>query len=104
MGWMYVLIAAASEMFGALGLSLFSKHRNLINGLMYYGGLGLSLFFLYQSFHYLQTSVAYAVWVGIGTAGVVIMNMLFFGEAKNLARILSLLAIVAGVVGLKAMS
>lgn len=103
MGWIYLLIAATCEIFGGMGLHFFSKKRNLANGALYFGGLGLSLAFLYAAFNYLQISVAYAVWTGIGTAGIVIVNMLLFGESKSPKRILSLIAIILGVVGLKVM-
>ncbi|WP_213423424.1 DMT family transporter [Bhargavaea massiliensis] len=104
MGWMFVAVAAFFEVLGAVGLNLYSKKKNRVNLLMYGGGFGLSFALLYQSFAYLQLSVAYAVWVGLGTAGAVVLNMLLFGESKNLQRILSLLVIVAGVVGLKMVS
>jgi len=104
MGWIYVFVAAISEMFGAWGLNTYSKKRSWASGVVYFGGLGLSLVFLYQSFRYLQVSVAYAVWIGLGTAGIVLMNMLFFGESRSPGRLISLLAIIIGVVGLKALS
>lgn len=49
-------------------------------------------------------SIAYSVWVGIGTASAVVLNMVFFNEPKNMGRILSLILIIIGVVGLKAVS
>ncbi|MFD2209798.1 DMT family transporter [Virgibacillus halophilus] len=104
MGWLFVTLAAVSELVGVLGLNLFSRKRNIWHGLIYAGGLGLSFAFIYASFQYLPTSVAYAVWTGIGTAGAVILNMLFFGESKNAFRLVSLLAIIVGVTGLKAIS
>ena len=52
----------------------------------------------------LQVSVAYAVWIGIGTAGAVLLNMFLFGESKSKARIISVFLIVCGVTGLKALS
>ncbi|QED46233.1 DMT family transporter [Cytobacillus dafuensis] len=104
MGWLLVLIAAASEIAGAIGLKLYSQQKSLKNGLLYIGGFGASFVFLYASFNYLQVSIAYAVWIGIGTAGAVLLNMLLFGESKNRGRIISLGLIIIGVVGLKALS
>ncbi|MBS5914289.1 MAG: SMR family transporter, partial [Paenibacillus macerans] len=49
-------------------------------------------------------SIAYAVWIGIGTSAAVLVNMIFFGESKSIGRMISLLIIVVGVVGLKAVS
>ena len=49
-------------------------------------------------------SIAYAVWMGLGTAGAVIVNMMFFGESRKLSRIISVTLIIVGVVGLKMVS
>ncbi|MBR2567954.1 MAG: multidrug efflux SMR transporter [Paenibacillus sp.] len=104
MGWLFVFIAAICEMVGVVGLKKYSQNKSLKNGTVFLGGFGVSFAMLYTSFHYLQVSVAYAVWVGIGTAGAVLINMFFFGEGKSTARIISLLAIIIGVTGLKALS
>lgn len=104
MGWLFVILAAISEVVGVVGLKMFSQKKSLKSGLIYAGGFGTSFAFLYISFIYLQVSVAYTVWIGIGTAGAVLINMLFFGESRSTGRILSVLLIVVGVVGLKALS
>ncbi|GGB38552.1 QacE family quaternary ammonium compound efflux SMR transporter [Virgibacillus dakarensis] len=104
MGWFYIFLAAVFEVIGVLGLKLFSQERTMKHGVIYLGGLGGSFAFLYASFLRLQVSVAYAVFIGIGTAGAVLLNMIFFGESRNIFRILSLVAIIIGVVGLKALS
>ena len=44
---------------------------------------------------------AYAVWTGIGAAGAAIMGMLLFNEPRDVARLLFIVLIVSGVVGLK---
>ena len=104
MGWLYVALAALFEFIGVIGLNKYSKKKTIPTGLLYVVGFGLSFLFLYTSFQYLQVSTAYAVWIGIGTAGAVLLNMVFFGESKSLSRIGSLTLIIIGVVGLKALS
>ncbi|MEJ8545014.1 DMT family transporter [Brevibacillus borstelensis] len=104
MGWLFVTIAAISEIVGVVGLKLFSQRKNLRNGGLFVGGFALSFAFLYQAFGYLQLSIAYAVWIGIGTAGAVLINMIFFGESRSATRIVSLLLIIIGVTGLKLVS
>lgn len=104
MGWTLVFLAALSEFVGVIGLKKFSENRSWATGLMYYGGFGTAFYFLYNSFKYLQVSTAYAVWIGVGTAGAVLINMIFFGESKSVGRVASLCLIVFGVVGLKALS
>jgi len=103
-GWLYVFLAAVSEIFGVIGLKMYSQKKTVKSGLLYLGGLGASFAFLYLSFNYLQVSIAYAVWIGIGTAGAVLINMIFFDESRSLGRIISVLLIIIGVVGLKALS
>jgi quaternary ammonium compound-resistance protein SugE len=49
----------------------------------------------------LPVGTAYAVWVGIGAIGTAILGMVLFQEAANLGRILSLLCILCGIIGLK---
>lgn len=104
MGWVFILMASMFEMIGVVGLKLASQQKSLKNNVLYVGGLCTSVAVLYQAFAYLPVSVVYAVWVGIGTAGAVIVNMIFFGESKSLSRIVSLSAIIIGVIGLRAVS
>jgi paired small multidrug resistance pump len=104
MGWIFVFFAAMSEIVGVIGLKLYSQNKTIRNTLLYVGGFGLSFALLYTSFNYLQLSIAYAVWIGIGTVGAVLINMILFGESKSVARVISIIAIVIGVAGLKAIS
>ncbi len=103
MGWFYVFLAAVSELIGVLGLNLFSKKHTFKNSIIYLGGLGASFIFIYSSFRYLPLSIAYTVWIGIGTAGAVLINMIFFGESKSWKRIASIIAIIIGVIGLESL-
>lgn len=104
MGWIYVIMAAVSEIVGVAGLNMYSKKKSWKNGILFIGGFATSFAFLYLSFQYLQVSIAYTVWVGIGTGGAVLLSMLLFGESKSKARIISVLLIIAGVIGLKAIA
>lgn len=104
MGWLLVMMGALMETVGVIGLKRYSQRKDLLNTLLFFGGFGASFVLLYQSFRFLQLSVAYAVWIGMGTAAAVLVNMLFYGESRSIARLLSLAVIVAGVVGLKAVS
>lgn len=104
MGWLFVLLAAISEVVGVVGLKMFSQNKTWRNGFVYGIGFAASFAFLYTAFKYLQVSVAYAVWIGIGTAGAVLINMFAFGESRSVGRIVSVLLIIIGVVGLKALS
>jgi quaternary ammonium compound-resistance protein SugE len=49
----------------------------------------------------LPVGTAYAIWVGIGAVGTVVLGIVLFDEPVNALRIGSVLLIVAGLVGLK---
>ncbi|PED41292.1 DMT family transporter [Bacillus cereus] len=104
MGWFFVVCAAICEIIGVIGLKMYSQNKTLKNGGIYLCGFGVSFAFLYTSFQYLQVSVAYAVWIGIGTTGAVLVNMFLFGEPKSKARVISVILVICGVTGLKALS
>ena len=52
----------------------------------------------------IPAGMAYAIWSGIGAVGVAVLAMASFGESRNLVRVLCLLLIVSGIVGLKLVS
>lgn len=49
----------------------------------------------------LPVGTAYAVWVGIGAVGVTLAGIVYFGEAVTPQRLLCILLVVTGVVGLR---
>lgn len=104
MGWFFVFLASISEIVGVIGLKMYSDKKTLPTASLYFGGFATSFFFLYHSFNFLQVSISYAVWIGIGTAGAVLINMFVFGEPKSTQRFISVAIIIIGVVGLKAVS
>ncbi|MFZ1246053.1 MAG: SMR family transporter, partial [Azonexus sp.] len=44
------------------------------------------------------------VWTGIGAVGTAILGMFLFGESREVARLISIGLIVAGIIGLKLMT
>jgi small multidrug resistance pump len=48
----------------------------------------------------LDVGIAYAVWAGVGTALIAVIGIIYFKESLTLVKVLSLLLIIMGVVGL----
>jgi quaternary ammonium compound-resistance protein SugE len=68
-------------------------------------GAGISsVFLLSLSLKSLPVGTGYAVWTGIGGAGVVILGMIFLGESAAPPRLLCLGLILVGIIGLKLVS
>lgn len=64
----------------------------------------LSMFLLAQSLRTLPVGTAYAVWTGIGAAGTAIVGMLWLGESREVLKLVSLVLLIAGIIGLRVTS
>ena len=63
--------------------------------------MGVSVLLLAMAVKHLPLGTAYAVWTGIGAVGTVLMGIWLFNEPATLARVLCLLLIIGGILGLK---
>jgi len=61
-------------------------------------GYALSIWLLTIVIREIPVSVAYAVWSGLGTAGIAVIGVLLLGEGLDLLKASALLMIIAGVV------
>lgn len=59
-----------------------------------------SLVLLSLALKKIEVSVAYAVWSGLGTALIALVGFFVFKETLGVAKIFSLVLIIAGVIGL----
>jgi quaternary ammonium compound-resistance protein SugE len=99
--WLFLLIAGLLEIvFATLIVASKGFTRPLVTLCIIVVAI-LSLYCLSQAAKTLPIGTAYAVWTGIGAAGTAIIGIFFMREPANFFRILSLLLIVSGVIGLK---
>jgi len=61
----------------------------------------ISLWLLGLAMKSLPIGTAYSVWVGVGSVGTVILGIVLLGEPVNVARLISIMLIIAGIIGLK---
>lgn len=102
--WVYLFIAGLMETGWAIGLKYtegWTKFWPSVATVVLMAG---SFYLLSRSLEDLPVGTAYAVWTGIGAVGTVIIGMLVLGESRDTLRILCLLLIVSGIVGLKIVS
>ncbi len=99
--WIDLLIASVLEIAWALGLKSTQGFTRLVPSILVGIGMVLTYVFLARAVRTLPIGTAYAVWTGIGAVGAAIGGMILFGEPRNTLRIVSILLIVAGIVGLK---
>jgi len=101
MAWFSLFIAGLFEIGWAIGLKYTDGFSKLWPSVWTIVSMIVSLLFLEYALRTLPVGTAYAVWVGIGAVGTAILGMCLFNESRDIARIICLLLIVAGVIGLK---
>jgi quaternary ammonium compound-resistance protein SugE len=102
MAWTYLGIAAVFEIIFALSMKYANGFTSLVptfvTAVAAIGGIG----FLTLAMKTIPVSVAYPIWTAIGTLGTVLLGFVLLDERLTTGKVLSALAIVAGVAGLKA--
>jgi quaternary ammonium compound-resistance protein SugE len=101
MPWVFLIAAGALEIVWAIGLKQSDGFTRLIPSsitiIAMLGSFGL----LGWAIRDLPVGIAYAVWTGIGTLGVVLVSAIWLREGLGLLQMLCVIAIGGGIVGLK---
>ncbi|MEH7494753.1 DMT family transporter [Neobacillus niacini] len=96
--WMKVFVGAFFEVFWVIGL----KHAS---GFWTWTGTVISImvsfYLIIIASRKLPVGTVYAVFVGLGTAGTVISEIIFFGEPIKVEKIMLIALLLVGVLGLK---
>lgn len=96
--WIEIIIAAFFEIAWVVGLK-YSEH------LLHWGGTFLaiiiSFYLLIKATKNLPVGTAYAVFVGLGTTGTVLLDALLFNESLFPWKIVFVILLLVGVIGLK---
>ena len=101
MSWTILFLAGIFEIFWAVGLKYSDGFTKLFPTIFTIVTMIISFYLLSLALKALPIGTAYAVWVGIGTVGTVIAGIMLFGESMSLIRVISILFILIGIIGLK---
>ncbi|WP_421153380.1 quaternary ammonium compound efflux SMR transporter SugE [Aeromonas dhakensis] len=101
MSWLLLLLAGLFEVAWAIGLQYTDGFSRPLPTLLTLSAMGVSVLLLAMAVKQLPLGTAYAVWTGIGAVGTVLMGIWLFNEPATLARVLCLLLIIGGILGLK---
>ena len=99
--WLVLLLAGLCEIGWAVGLKYTEGFSRLWPSVGTVAAMVASVALLGWSLKVLPLGTAYAVWTGIGVVGTTLLGMTLFGESREVARLLAIGLIVAGIVGLK---
>ena len=101
MAWVILVIAGLFEVGWAIGLKYTEGFTRLWPTVGTVLAMIVSLWLLGIAMKSLPVGTAYAVWVGVGAVGTVVLGIVLLGEPANPARLISVALIIAGIVGLK---
>jgi quaternary ammonium compound-resistance protein SugE len=104
MAWALLSVAGILEIAFAISMKSSEGFTRLIPGLLT-AATGLSsVFLLSLSLRTLPVGTGYAVWTGIGAAGTAFLGMAFLGDSAAPMRVICIIIILAGVIGLRLVS
>jgi quaternary ammonium compound-resistance protein SugE len=101
MAWLILVLAGLFEVGWAIGLKYTHGFSRLWPTVGTVIAMLVSLALLGIAMKSLPVGTAYAVWVGVGAVGTVILGIILFGEPANPGRLISVGLIIAGIIGLK---
>lgn len=101
MAWLILILAGLFEVGWAVGLKYTEGFSRLWPSAGTLAAMAISLWLLSIALKSLPLGTAYAVWVGVGAAGTVILGIVLLGEPANASRLISVGLIIAGIVGLR---
>lgn len=102
--WLLLIIAGLFECGWAVGLKYSEGFTRPLISAATLAAMVISVWLLAIAMKTIPVGTAYAVWTGIGAVGVALLGMWLFDEPRALARMLFLLMIVGGIVGLRMVS
>lgn len=101
MAWMLLIIAGLLEICWAIGLKYSEGFTKLWPTVGTIAAMAASFVCLAQALKTIPVGTGYAVWTGIGAAGTAILGMVLFAESASTMKVISLLCIILGIIGLK---
>ena len=104
MAWTFLLVAGLLEICWAIGLKYSEGFSQLWPTVGTVLAMAASFVCLAQALKTIPVGTGYAVWTGIGAAGTAILGMVLFAESTSTIKVVSLLCIVLGIIGLKGSS
>ncbi|MFC7443231.1 DMT family transporter [Laceyella putida] len=100
MGWIFLFLGIISEILGTTSMKMSEGFTKFIPSILIFVFYGLSLTLVTLALKNIDVSIAYSIWSGLGTAIIATIGILWFKESISAIKILSILMIIVGVIGL----
>ncbi len=96
--WVLLMGAIGVEVAATAALPRTQSFRDPMWTALVLGGYAISIWLLAAVIRHIPVSVTYAVWAGLGTAGIALVGVVFLNEGWDLLKGVALLMIIGGVI------
>ncbi len=93
-----LMLAIGLEVAATTALPRADSFRDPLWTVLVLGGYAIAIWLLSVVVEWMQVSVAYAIWAGLGTALIAVVGVVALGESWDLTKVVALSLIVVGVV------
>ena len=98
MAYLYLTIAIVAEVIGTCALKASEEFTKLGPSLIVIVSYGTAFYFLSLVLKTIPVGIAYAIWSGVGVTLIVIVAAIIFKQVPDMAAIIGVMLIIAGVV------
>ena len=102
--WVALALAIVAEVIATSALKASAGFTRLLPSLLVVSGYGAAFYLLGLTLKSIPIGIAYAVWSGVGTVLIVLIGLLVFRQKIDLAGVIGIALIVAGVLVLNLLS
>ena len=101
MKWLILAFGIVFEVLGTISMKYADGFTKLIPSILVFTFYGISLALLVFVLKKMEVSIAYAIWASAGTALISLIGIVFFRESVSIAKIISIMFIIIGILGLE---
>jgi len=99
--WVYLMVAGLLETGWAIGLKYTNGFTRPMASILTFAAMVGSMILLGLATRTLPIGTAYAIWVGIGAVGAVVLGIILFDEPRDFWRMFFVGLLIVSLVGLK---
>jgi small multidrug resistance pump len=100
-GWVILALGIVFEVLGTICMKLAEGFTKLVPSIFVFVFYGLSLAALVFVLEKMDVGIAYAIWASFGVVLITIIGVIWFHEPVSIPKVISILLIVAGILGLE---
>src|SRR6266566_4901822 len=101
MYWLILALGIIFEVLGTVCMKLADGFSKLVPSIFVFVFYILALICLVYVLKKMEVSIAYAVWASLGIVLIAIIGIIWFKEPVSLVKVISMLLIIAGILGLE---